>query len=137
MIGPEDAEWHWAVCNPSSSDLLLWLEPWVDEVVVPSRSTAVLFVLPRDAGSDSLQIENANEHIVIWAGGGTCIEVYVDGERAQTASATIEVPEVFGQSPKDFLNILFEGQPSARLAGAGGGARRFTFREWVRRRLRF
>lgn len=129
----EPADWHWALSNIGPAPLMLWLEPWADEVVVPGRSTVTLRIengAPRDEGLD---VEGGDEHLVVWAGGGDRIEVAVDGVVVRTGSAVIAVPDAFGVSPKRLLGVLFDEQPMARLAGRATGPRPSFWGQLLRR----
>jgi hypothetical protein len=113
----KQADWHWGVSNAGQSTVLLWLEPWADEVEVPTGKTATLRIVSAVAHPDPLEIEDTGEHVVIWAAGGDCVEVYLDGVLQHTGSASIPVPDGFGNSTKGLLGIMFDNQPKARLAG--------------------
>jgi hypothetical protein len=113
----DGADWQWGVSNAGSGDLALWLEPWADEIIVPSKSTVTMRIVNACALSSSLDVEKTEDHLVIWGTAGDCIEVYVDNVVQDTGSATIPVPREFGTSSKNILEVLFNKQPSARLAG--------------------
>lgn len=103
----------WSLSNPGPDELLVWLEPWAEEFFIPVQSTVALKA-SSDVGECGLgDIERASDHVVVWANAKT-IEVFIDGQRQDSASAIVAIPD--GLS-KDILSILFAGQPSARLAG--------------------
>lgn len=112
-----DADWHWAVSNAGPTELLLWLEPWADELSVPQRSTATLKVINPNSLNAEVAAEQTEDHIVIWGNGGDLIEVYIDGALQESASAMVRFPEFPGMQTRDFLQIVFGNQPTARLAG--------------------
>lgn len=113
----EGQDWHWGISNAGTSDVLIWLEPWADEVRIPGGATATLRIVNGAAQSSSLDVEETEEHVVIWAASGDCVEVYVDHVLQHTGSASIPVPDGFGASTKSLLGMMFGGQPAARLAG--------------------
>ena len=112
-----DSDWNWGVSNLGPADLLIWLEPWAEEFRVPVRSTLTLKLINERRDSDPVEIEVDSEHIVVWANSGNKVEIYIDGVIQDSASAVIEVPDVFGGSVKRFLGIIFGNQPAARLGG--------------------
>ena len=109
---------EWGLSNVGPEDLLIWLEPWAEEFVVSARSTVIL----RPSGGtqeDALgEMEWTPDHLVIWANAPT-VEVYIDGVRQDSGSAVIPIPEGL---TKDMLNIIFAGQPAARIGGAASEA---------------
>ena len=110
--------WHWGISNAGSSSVYLWLEPWADEVEVPSGATAILRILNGLVQSSALDVEETEDHVVIWAASGDRVEVYVDEVLQHTGSASIPVPGELGTSTKNLLGIMFGNQSEARLAGA-------------------
>lgn len=133
----KQADWHWGVSNAGSSSIFLWLEPWANEVEVPTGATATLRIVNDSVQSDSLEIEDTGEHVVIWAAGGDCIEVYIDGVLQDTGSASNPVPDMFGTATKSLLGIVFDNQPQARLAGQQSTIEAPSFGRNVRRWLGF
>ena len=114
MAGPDN---QWGLSNAGPGTLLVWLEPWAEEFVVPVRST--LAIRP-SGGCASGEAEWPPDHLVIWAHAPT-IEVFIDGKLQDSASATIAAPDGL---TKGMLGILFAGQPSARLGGTYAGCGR-------------
>ncbi|MBB6426706.1 hypothetical protein [Sphingopyxis sp. JAI128] len=102
---------QWSLSNPGRDALLVWLEPWAEEFVVPARSTVAM----RAASGRAVgEIEWTLDHLIVWASAPT-VEVFIDGVLQDSGSATIPIPEGL---TKGMLNILFAGQPAARLGGA-------------------
>ena len=102
---------QWSLSNLGRDELLVWLEPWADEFVVPARSTIAM----RPSGGCSLdEVEWGPDHLIVWASAPT-VEVFVDDVLQDSASAAISAPEGL---TKGMLNIAFAGQPTARLGGA-------------------
>jgi hypothetical protein len=61
-------------------------------------------------------LEWTPDHLVIWADVST-LKVFIDDVLQDTSSTAIPVPAGL---TKAMLNIVFAGQPSARLGGAYG-----------------
>lgn len=102
---------QWGLSNPGRDELLVWLEPWAEEFVVPARSTVAM---RSPSGCTLGEVEWTADHLIVWANAPT-VEVFVDGVLQDSASAAISVPEGL---TKGMLNIVFAGQPAARLGGA-------------------
>ncbi|OYW47509.1 MAG: hypothetical protein B7Z36_03040 [Novosphingobium sp. 12-63-9] len=132
-----DADWHWGLSNCGPDELLLWIEPWADEVEVPSKSTVTMRISAANPDNLILEVEKSEDYLVIWGTGGQTIEVFVDNVLLHTGSAKIEVPECFGASAKTVLGVLFENQPSARLAGRSTVAEGPSAWQRFKRRLPF
>ena len=90
--------------------MLVWLEPWADEVHLPARST-VQFVAPNGGGVGEL--EQAHDQITLWAN-TDIVQVFIDDVLQETASAIIAAPAGL---TKAMLQTVFDAQPSARLGG--------------------
>lgn len=125
-----DLDNQWSLSNPGRDALLVWLEPWADEFVVPARSTVSM----RPASGLTLgEVEWTPDHLIVWASAPT-VEVFIDGLLQDSGSATIPIPD--GLS-KGLLNIVFAGQPAARLGGAHANAdERVSLWDRIKRRLR-
>jgi hypothetical protein len=107
--------WHWALSNVGPQKLLVWLEPWAEEIEVPSGSTIALRVEGKE--STPVEIESTADHIVVWASAGQTARVYIDDREQESASASLPVPGGFEGSTKELLNMMFDGQLYARLGG--------------------
>lgn len=112
-----DPQWHWGVSNPGPDRLLIWLEPWAEEFEVPVRSTLTVTVINDKRTTHSVEVDEGDEHIVLWADGGDKAEVSIDGVVQDSASAVMPFPETPGLSARSFLNVVFEHAPEARLGG--------------------
>ncbi|WP_313442811.1 hypothetical protein [Novosphingobium sp.] len=123
----------WSLSNPGPDELVVWLEPWAEEFVIPIQSNVALKA-SGDVGECGVgDIEWASDHVVVWANAKT-IEVFIDGQRQDSASAIVAIPN--GLS-KDMLSILFAGQPSARLGGVDSRVvNRASWRGCLRRLFR-
>lgn len=116
------ADWHWAVSNQGPRTLLVWLEPWGEEFEVPIRSSLTMKVMNDRPEGGTIEVENGDDHVVVWAHAGNKIAIYIDDVFQDSGSAIIQVPDAFGESTKKFLSIAFDKQPEARLGGSGSNA---------------
>ena len=96
--------------NYGTEPMLVWLEPWADELHLPAQST-VQFKAPN--GDDVGELEQAHDQITLWAN-TDIVQVFIDDLLQETASASIAAPA--GLS-KAVLHTVFDAQPSARLGG--------------------
>jgi hypothetical protein len=126
-------DYDWSLSNPGPDELIVWLEPWAEEFVVPPRST---IALRAGGGSEERvigDIEWASDHVVVW-GTATIIEVFIDDALQDTSSAIVPIPDCM---TKEMLTIVFAGRPSARLGGVASSAvDRVSWWERLRRRFR-
>lgn len=121
---------QWSLFNSGSNALLLWLEPWAEEFVVPARSTVSM--RPANQGTVD-EVEWTPDHLVVWANAQT-VEVFIDGVVQDSCSAAIPVPDGL---TKGMLNIVFDAQPTARLGGVHADAdKRVSSWDRLKRRLR-
>lgn len=112
-----DAARSWSLSNPGPDEMLLWLEPWAEEFVIPIGSTITLESLGGSEKDAPGEVEWTPEHLVVWATAQR-VQVYIDGERQESGSATISIPDGL---TKGMLNILFADYPAARLGGTSVG----------------
>jgi hypothetical protein len=122
----------WGLSNPGPDTLLIWLEPWAEEFEVPVRSTVILKASGASEECVAGEVEWTSDHLV-WAVAST-VEVFVDGVLQESSSAVIPVPDGL---TKGMLNIVFAGQPAARLGGAPNALERTSWSQRIRRRLGF
>jgi hypothetical protein len=124
---------EWSLSNPGPDELVVWLEPWAEEFVVPARSTIAVRASGGPEPSEVGEIEWVSDHVVIWAT-AKMVEVYIDDELQDTASAIVSLPD--GLS-KGMLNVMFKGHPSARVGGAASEPhQKPSWWDRLRRRLR-
>lgn len=116
--------WDWALSNLGPQPLLLWLEPWAEEFEVPFRSTIALSFAGESKDYELGDFDAASDNLVIWASAGQTVRVYIDGALQDSSSASLAVPGGFGGSTREFLNLVFADQPSARLGGRKAQAQR-------------
>ena len=126
-----DANCLWGLSNLGPDTLLVWLEPWADEIAVPVRSTVIL---KSSGASDERalgEVEWTPDHLVVWARAST-VEVFLDGAVQESSSAIIPVPDGL---TKEMLSIVFSGQPAARLGGAPNALERTSWWQRIGRRF--
>jgi hypothetical protein len=126
-----DIDNQWGLSNPGPKTLLVWLEPSAEEFDVPVRSTITLNPSGGSQGCTLGEVEWTPYHLVVWASAQT-VEVFIDGVLQESGSAVIPIPDGL---TKEMLNIVFSGQPAARLAGAGSLRSRATWWQRISRRL--
>jgi RimJ/RimL family protein N-acetyltransferase len=104
--------------NRRRADLLLWLEPWAEEFVVPPGSRLALIVSGKNVAAAELSLDVSDKHLVFYAPGGSCVTVLIDGEVQDSGSIEIAVPGSAGISSRNFVEAAFDDFPKTRLAGA-------------------
>jgi hypothetical protein len=121
---------QWSLSNPGPDNLFVWLEPWAEEFEVPARSNIALSTSSQPEQGVIEEVEWNDDHLVVWASAPGTFKVYVDDLLQESASALVPIPEGL---TKQMLNVMFAGQPAARLGG-----RAFDIREptswWQRAR---
>ncbi len=128
-----DINCDWSLSNPGPDELVVWLEPWAEEFVIPVRSTVALKAPVGDEAQTIGEIEWASDHVVVWAN-RTTVAVFIDDVLQDSASAIVPIPDGLN---KAMLNILFKGHPTARLGGAASDtADQASWWERLRRRFR-
>ena len=109
------ADSSWSHLNAGPATLLVWLEPWAEELEVPDGSTILL----RSADGSALgEVERTEDYCTIWATASK-VEVFIDGVLQETASSQIAVPDGL---TKQMLTVMFGGRPEARLGGEHSSA---------------
>jgi hypothetical protein len=111
LIAMAELDNQWSLSNPGRDELLVWLEPWAEEFVVPARST---IAMRPSSGRTLGEVEWTPDHLIVWASAPT-VEVLIDDVLQDSASAAISVPDGL---TKGMLKIVFAGRPAARLGGA-------------------
>lgn len=127
-----DPDHRWSLSNPGPETLAVWLEPWAEEFEVPARSV-IMMAWSGESGEDTVgEFEWTADHLVVWAHVPT-VRIFIDGVLQDSGSAVISVPAGLTRA---MLNVVFSGQPTARLGGAHGEpVKRQTW--WSRLRGRF
>ncbi|USU08499.1 hypothetical protein NF700_15760 [Sphingomonadaceae bacterium OTU29MARTA1] len=104
------------VSNALAVPMTIWIEPWCDELVLPSRAEAAFRSVR--AGVAPPELEIVDETLVVWAGGPGTMIVLVDNVEQDTGSRTIDLnPAMFEMPVKTFVQTVFGNQPGARPAG--------------------
>jgi hypothetical protein len=111
MTDPAD---EWGFSNPGPGTILLWLEPWADELELPAKSTVLFSARNGSQSCAPGELEWTEDHLILWATAQT-VAVSIDGVFQHTGSAVIPIPDGL---TKDTLRVLFGNQPAARLGGA-------------------
>ncbi len=104
--------------NATAGPLRIWLEPWVDEFMLPPRSELALHVTMED-GRDPIypDIECTDELIAIYGAGGSLIRVLIDGVEQEGASARLASPDFGALNARSFVQTVFGEFPEARPGG--------------------
>lgn len=101
----------WSFTNLGPGSVLVWLEPWAEEFVLPAQS---IVQLRAPTGCELGEIEQSDDQITVWAT-AEIVQVFINGELQESASASIPAPSGL---TKQMLGVVFEDQPTARLGGA-------------------
>jgi hypothetical protein len=123
-----DLDRQWSLSNPGPNNLLVWLEPWAEEFEVPVGSTITLRASGQANDPILEETEWTPDYLVLWASAPGTVKVFIDEALQESASAVVDIPE--GMTKK-MLNIVFAGQPAARLAGRSSDVAEQT--SWWRR----
>ena len=111
--GPGTLTFH----NRRHETLRLWLEPWAEEIDVPAGGRVDLVVEGRAARTEA-EFELTSESLAFYAPGGSRVGVLVDGNRIETASASLAVPDARGLGTRGFVHTAFDRSPETRPGGA-------------------
>ncbi|MEG3123965.1 hypothetical protein [Sphingomonas sp. GB1N7] len=105
------------LCNASGADLIVWLEPWAQEFVLPARAELVLYCRSDANGNAMPEIDTDDGIITIWGQGGSRIAVFIDGLDQESFSAGYSAPDTGLLSPRNFVTLAFGNHPEARPGG--------------------
>jgi hypothetical protein len=113
------------ISNGIAMPLTVWVEPWCDELILPSRSEMSLSP-QSDGGHDIMPaVEAIDDRLVVWATAPGTLNIAIDGVVQDTGSRTIVLPaELFDMPVKDFVGIVFGEHPATRPGGAPNPFRR-------------
>ena len=82
-----------AITNSSSTEVVLHLEPWGDEFLMPSASTLSITAKAQRAGS--FEIEYLESAIIVWAWPSASVKVFDEGvEVGLSVGERPAVPEI-------------------------------------------
>jgi len=91
------------VRSPPDRPLALWIEPWGDEIVLPTGAVGELRATSPEAGD--LEIVPEERGVVIYAWSGATLQVFASGSMLQ--DYTYPVPYVpAGMSVRAFLGVV-------------------------------
>ncbi len=123
-----------SLSNAAVDALKVWIEPWCDELILPSRSTvAVSVIAPVGIDIALPDFEIAGATLVIWAACPGTLAVSIDGIVQDTGSKEISLPPALFDMPiKDFVGTVFGNQPQARPGGAAAPAKRSIWQRLLR-----
>ena len=103
--------------NRGRAKLKLWLEPWAEEVAIPTGSRVDLEVIGLSGDEPEAPLEVTDEHLVFYGPAGTRLRVLVDGSPVETGSATLTVPAARGLGTRGMVHLAFDDCPEARPGG--------------------
>jgi hypothetical protein len=93
--------------NTSDSDQAAWIEPWCEEIPIPTGKTLVF--TGRGSSEGEIEIEACEGGIVVYGWSSSTINVECDGEKIW--QAYFEVPPLPpGMTVKGFAKMLFHRQ---------------------------
>ena len=105
------------LCNAGAKNIVVWLEPWCDEFVLPAHAELLLRV-EQEAGKGIEPLIEATEFgLTIYGAGGTRLRASVDGVEQDTASAVILLPDFGPMGAQGFVNLVFGNFPETRPHG--------------------
>lgn len=78
------------VRNTKTGQILVILEPWVEEFILPPGGTLSINILSERMGL--LETEIGADSLTVWLWGGCRAEVYLDGKDVTVASLSISAP---------------------------------------------
>ena len=73
------------VCNAHASPITLHLEPWGEQYTMPPEATFV--VVARGPEGDALEVECAEEHIVLYGWPGSVVTLFHAGKEVGVGAA--------------------------------------------------
>lgn len=105
------------VSNAQASDLVIWLEPWLDEILLAPRAALALFV--EEMGEHGLpDLEFTDDCLVVYGAGGSRLRVEVNGAEQDTFSRMMPAPpSIPGIGAKGTIETMFGAYPEARPSG--------------------
>lgn len=99
------------VRNDKSHDVTLVLEPWGEEVMLPSGATMTVMVRGRHAGE--VELVWGQQDVTFFAAPGTTVEVE-DAQGVQVTEIDIPFPELpAGMSTRSFVSRVLKGEPES------------------------
>jgi hypothetical protein len=86
--------------NQRQADLLLWLEPWAEEFVVPPGSRLALLVMGKNVAAAELSFDVSDTHLAFYAPGGSRVIVLIDGRCRKAGLARPRLPTRANSAPE-------------------------------------
>jgi len=103
--------------NATSTNLSIWLEPWVDELSLPPRSELALHTLVAGGEPQWPEIEISENVLTVWGVGCSTLTVEIDGVAQDTVSASQASPDFGALGARGFIETVFGDFPEARPGG--------------------
>ena len=122
--------------NARETELMVWLEPWCDEIILPPRAEVAMVVVGHGALPELVTFDS---HITVYGAGNTRLDVQVNGVKQDTVSSEIVSPDTEALSTREFVDLVFGSFPETRPSGVPSPApslyRRLLGRlfSWTRR----
>jgi hypothetical protein len=116
-----------SLCNAGAADLQIWLEPWCDEFVLPSRAELSLHIDAEEGVAWEPELEETEHGLTIYGAGLTRIRVSISGIEQDSGSAVLTAPDFGGLGSRGLVDVVFGNFPEARPRGAPAPKRRGWF----------
>jgi RimJ/RimL family protein N-acetyltransferase len=104
--------------NRRDAELLLWLEPWAEEVPVPPGSRIGLELSGLSDDGEGADFDVTDELLAFYAPGGTRVRVLVNGVEVDSASRQLTSPPARRFGTRGTIELMFGNCPQARPGGA-------------------
>lgn len=105
------------LCNAGAKNIVVWLEPWCDEFVLPAHAELSLRAEGEPGTGVEPLIEAAEHGLTIYGVGNSRLRAFVDGVEQDTASAIITAPDFGPMGSRGFVDIVFGDFPQTRPHG--------------------
>ncbi len=99
-----------ALSNAQADPLNVWVEPWAEDYVLEKRGQLELLVSAQEVQPGVPLIEIDRGTLVVWAAGGTRIEVTINGASQYSASSQLDCPGSGDLGTKGMIGALFGGR---------------------------
>ena len=117
-----------SLCNAGADDRQVWLEPWCDEFVLPSRGELSLRVEADEGVAWEPELEETEHGLTIYGAGDTRIRVSINGVEQGSASAELTSPDFGSLGARGLVDVVFSNVQGTRPGGAPAPRRRGWFR---------
>jgi hypothetical protein len=85
-----DVTLEYCIHNKNAEPLTVWVEPWGEEVIVPSDSSLLLTILCNSPGL--LDTSTGPNNLAVWLWGGCRVKLAMNGENLTMPSLLIPSP---------------------------------------------